>query len=321
MTLTLLNEWVELQDIDCPPHLRPKRIIDRRGIETHRCITPPDSDVEIYSEDMEHLGWGKGSVTLFTPEFLTPNAGYFEKLQKDIFSKTRALLENSDFSDREGLLSVWSKYSDSNSIDAHLDKANWVSGNMNSPPAKYFQGRDSDLVTELSAIADSRGLKEVVEELKMEGMILDWQRSAKSEGAKRLSESVDSLKNGEVTTEEDKKVKQLMDIEQGIWRDIIGDGTMRVYRGVSLLEGETPDIGKTVAIDNTLSSWTVSPAKAGIFGNVVLARTISVDDIVASFFSLNYGHSLNEGELILHTPEEGVEVDAIKVSPGLKSRF
>ena len=321
MTITLLNEWVELQDIDCPPHLRPKRIVDRRGIETHRCVTPPDSDVEVYSEDMEHLGWGKGSVELFTPEYKTPNAGYWENLQKDIFSKTRALLEESDFSDREGLLNVWSQYSDDNSIDAHLDKDNWVSGNRNSPPARYFRGRDSDLTKELMAIADSRGLREIVFDGDMETMIVDWQRSSKSEGAERLSESVASLKNGEVTTENDKKVKQLMDIEQDIWKDIIGDGTMRVYRGVNIAEGDKPDIGKTVAIDNTLSSWTVSPAKAGIFGNIVLARTISVDDIVASFFSLNYMHEHNEGELILHTSEEGVEVDAIKVSPGLKSRF
>ena len=50
MTLDLLNEWVELQDIECPPHLRPKRIIDRLGRRTYRCVTPDDAVANVTIE-------------------------------------------------------------------------------------------------------------------------------------------------------------------------------------------------------------------------------------------------------------------------------
>ena len=44
MTLTLLNTWIELQDIDCPPHLRAKRLVDRLGRRTSRCVTPEEAE-------------------------------------------------------------------------------------------------------------------------------------------------------------------------------------------------------------------------------------------------------------------------------------
>jgi len=44
MTLVLLNEWVELQDIECPPHLRAKRLVDRLGRRTSRCVTPEEAE-------------------------------------------------------------------------------------------------------------------------------------------------------------------------------------------------------------------------------------------------------------------------------------
>ena len=50
MTLTLLNTWIELQDIECPPHLRPKRIIDRLGRRTYRCVTPDDTVANVTIE-------------------------------------------------------------------------------------------------------------------------------------------------------------------------------------------------------------------------------------------------------------------------------
>ena len=126
MTLINLNAWLEKQDIECPPHLVPKRIIDRRGIETHRCVTPIYSDDEVYSEDM-HESWGAGSKKLFTAEFEAPHgvkAKYNEQdVWKDVFSMTMEMLENSSL-DEEDKENAFGSIRRDFPIDETLDAAN-----------------------------------------------------------------------------------------------------------------------------------------------------------------------------------------------------
>ena len=99
-----------------------------------------------------------------------------------------------------------------------------------------------------------------------------------------------------------------------------------------------PEIGATQAHDLPLSSWSISPSMAAGFGGIVLARTITADDIIASFFSMagndkrkeiDDGRSkpvqfrqggLLEGEVILYTPEEGSDVDVISTWTGEYNR-
>jgi len=318
MTLTLLNTWVELQDIDCPPHLRSKRIIDRRGIETHRCITPPDSDVEVYSVPSIMY---QNKEDSFTAEFRNPNLNYEEdSVNNSVFNKTRDLLETSNLPDiiKERLSSLWDRYPDSYELDRPIENRELIEWHS------HLQNKEKDLDGMLFEIANSVELRKVLMGSSAIGFVNSWHSSATHSRSRKFNEIVFYLKNGEFSTpaysnssknemiEESKDIQNMMDTEQKIWRDIIGDGTIRVYRGVNISKENLPDIGKTEAIDNTLSSWSLSPNLAGSFGNIVLARTISVDDIVASFFSLNFtGEGGNEGELILHTSEEGVDVDVI----------
>jgi len=318
MTLTLLNTWVELQDIDCPPHLRPKRILDRRGIETHRCITPPDSDVEVYSVPSIMQQNKEDSFTL---EFRNPNLNYEEdRVNNSVFNKIKDLLEDSTLPHNImlRLFKLWGRHPDSHELDRPIENRElieWYS---------YLQNKEKDLDGMLFEIANSVGLRKVLFNSSAIEFVNSWHSSATHSRSRKFNEIVYYLKNGEFSNpaystsskneiiEKSKDIQNMMDTEQKIWRDIIGDGTIRVYRGINISKEKLPDIGKTEAIDNTLSSWSISPNLAGIFGNIVLARTISVDDIVASFFSLNFtGEGGNEGELILHTSEEGVDVDVI----------
>jgi hypothetical protein len=122
--------------------------------------------------------------------------------------------------------------------------------------------------------------------------------------------------------------------ERELWKSLIGDKPIRVYRGVTILDKDkVPEIGATQSHDFPLSSWSISPSMAAGFGHTVLARTITADDIISSFFSMAgndkrreidelkmFRHTpptgfkqggVIEGEVILYTPEEGSEVEVI----------
>jgi len=123
-----------------------------------------------------------------------------------------------------------------------------------------------------------------------------------------------------------------------LWKSLIGDKPIRVYRGIKLYE-DVPELGSNTIEDFPVSSWSLSPRMANGFGNVVLAKTITADDIIFSPFSLGGRYftgdyssiwdrentptddqlksmskgqlSLLEGEIVLYTPEDGSDVDVV----------
>jgi len=236
------------------------------------------------------------------------------RFDKGIFNKIRELLETTTLSEsiKEKLSDLWDRHPDSRILDRPIENKELVEY------LTYGMGKDRELDDMLLEVADSVGLRKVLMSSSALGFMNSWQESTTNSRSQEFNDIVYYLKNGEFKEAvphwryiESDDIKEIMDIEKKIWRDIIGDGTIRVYRGVDISKEKLPDIGKTVAIDNTISSWSISPEVASIFGNIVVARTISVDDIVASFLSMNFASQGSEGELILHTPEEGVDVDVI----------
>jgi len=105
-----------------------------------------------------------------------------------------------------------------------------------------------------------------------------------------------------------------MAVEQAFWREKIGPGnTIRMYRGL-LLEGQpNPELGPNTIQEFPASSWSISPDVAQRFADTIgtiVARDVPIEEIIASTFS--YGLPSNELEFILHTPEEGVDVEVIQ---------
>ena len=258
MTLIDLKAWLEKQDIECPPHLVPKRIIDRRGVETHRCVTPIYSDDEVYSEDVSQF-WGAGSKKLFTAEFEAPyvaEAKHNEQdVRKDVFSMTMEMLENSplDEEDKENAFgSVRRDFPIDETLDAvHMQKI-YPSREINSPfpdmvpkSTKYLRNRDESLNKRLFEIAKNFGIHDLLADVELREVFKSWVGSSRGEGAEKLNETISEIKMGllwEYAGEEgetlEEKIKELIQLEQNMWSELIdgddGDGTMRVYRGVNV---------------------------------------------------------------------------------------
>jgi len=161
------------------------------------------------------------------------------------------------------------------------------------------------------------------------------------------SPAFNSAENGEYFSDEtleyqSEVIKIMISKEQELWKSLTGDKPIKVYRGVGIYDNEnTPsmveqsiELGSTKSHDFPLSSWSISPSMAAGFGNVVLSRTITADDIIASFFSMAGNDKrdeivkgknrptafkqggLLEGEVILYTPEEGSDVEVVSRHKG-----
>ena len=381
MTLTLLNEWVELQEMECPPHLHPKRIIDRLGRRTYRCVTPDDTVATVTIEGLpeddkeRHVLGGKPinarHIFEWSPIVNRSSAVAFLRLLDD--EKL-----NSDYSEL---------------IETYLNYPDWdVMGIPDNPEAT------DKMNYHISQIGYDKIMKDVVElessidfedldgeepnevpgfrDFRVENMIDSWKgNSIMGKPAQVLQEVVSYLFSGlevrfaddynsihrpelgspadywvedfpAILEERGQAVSKLIENERKLWKSLIGDKSIRVYRGIRIYDSEAvPELGKNTVADFPVSSWSLSPQMANGFGNVVLAKTITADDIIFSPFSLGSRHfaegesgrwkkdsiwrrentptddqlqnmskgqlALLEGEIVLYTPEEGSDVDVV----------
>ena len=453
MTLTLLNEWVELQDIDCPPHLRAKRLIDRLGRRTSRCVTPEEAEEEQETFELptiwphvnrkftaemkgvfnpppgrasghpgppsEEVGvtskfleiFGDSSIEWTKPpsasHYIPPSgdiAPYIEQL-------TGSTLQEDTPTNRELARQLWSYYGeDKNEMEGlrHLgqDRRNkillWAKRNRPEglDPDKTEKNPLDEINDSLQASVSTLGYEEIWGDIieyesanlgdksfyqsSIMGLLSNWKgNSIYSKQAQVFQEAVSYLLSGrkdrffeeykelakikgewggekipifnphldydafdekgkeillrgggafsdETLEYQAEAVKVMIAKERELWKSLIGDKSIRVYRGVTILDKDkVPEIGSTQSHDFPLSSWSISPSMAAGFGHTVLARTITADDIISSFFSMAGSNKRREvdegtllptafrqggvieGEVILYTPEEGSEVDVI----------
>jgi len=378
MTLALLNTWIELQDIDCPPHLRAKRIIDRLGRRTYRCVTPDDTVANVTiegvpEEDKKKFSLGRKPV----------NARHtFEWSGKVTNSSTVEFLR---LLNDEGLNSDYSEL-----IESYLNYPNWdVMGIPDNPEASDKMNLlRNKLNYHISQIGYDKIMKDVIEvensiefedlegeepnevpgyrDFRVENMIDSWKgNSTTGKPAQAFQEIVSYLSSGSedrfatdynkihlpelgspadnldenMLYQRGQAVSKLIENERKLWKSLIGDKPIRVYRGIKIYE-DVPELGSNTIEDFPVSSWSLSPRMANGFGNVVLAKTITADDIIFSPFSLGGRYftggytsiwdrettptddellrymgkgqlALLEGEIVLYTPEEGTEVDVV----------
>jgi len=388
MTLTLLNEWVELQDIDCPPHLRPKRIIDRLGRRTSRCITPAEQTEEISIRDT-------GNITLDA------------ELPYDVRSRLPRTARGFYVSDE--MKEHWERPKfDLSSEDDVIDRFFDILGGEDTEWGKESQYDGSRLGTdpsftdtlisrreEFKAVSTSvsrLGIEKLIKpveeleattggdyEITIRGTTLKGSRvpvakmlynligsTYGTHPVNLLQETVSYLFSGK-TTRFQKDMNQAkssgnlsgagvysgtkfqskeikyhstyvqahIEKERELWKSLIGDKSFKVYRGVRInLDDEVPELGANVVQDFPLASWSISPKVASNFGNAILTKTITADDIVASFFGLAAGTHriespwdesgdevgdadisvtiLREGEIVLFSPEEGTDVEVVQ---------
>jgi len=437
MTLDLLNTWIELQDIDCPPHLRVKRLIDRLGRRTTRCITP-DEQHEIFEEHpddverhinrknhkftaemqegsiqdrsvvgkffeifgAEFVPWGEGLPS--TNEYVSPS----DDIAPYMVNLFGSELKGGSIANKEVARQLWNYYGeDKNESDewdsipesTRLKILLWAKKNR--PEGLDPDNPEPTLDEAHDALQDSvatMGFKDITEfvleyessrvggtsfyQSSIRSSLENWRgNSIWSRQAQVFHEAVSYLFSGrkdrffkeyielskkkwdedgirtppfnpeegyssgafsdETLEYQSKSVEALISKERELWKSLIGDKPIRVYRGVGIYDEEkVPEIGATQAHDLPLSSWSISPSMAAGFGGIVLARTITADDIISSFFSMagndkrkeiEDGRSkpfpfrqggLLEGEVILYTPEEGIDVDVISTWTGKYNR-
>ena len=97
--------------------------------------------------------------------------------------------------------------------------------------------------------------------------------------------------------------------ERAYWRERLGDGgTMKVYRAVQL--DKKPTLGENVVQDLAVSSWTANPTVTARFGNTVMMREITAEDIISSYLGRDFLQT-SEAEFMLYTPPDGVSVEII----------
>jgi len=437
MTLVLLNEWVELQDIECPPHLRAKRLVDRLGRRTSRCVTPEEAEETFklptiwthvnreFTSEMKgvfnpppgrasgHPGPPSEEVGV-TSKFLEifgdssiewtkpPSASHYIPPSGDIAPYIKQLtgstLQEDTPQSREIARQLWHYYGEEkNEMEGlrHLgqDSLNkillWAKRNRPEglDPDKTDRFPDDEIKDSLQASVSTLGYEEIWKDIieyesanlgdksfyqsSIDDSLRNWKgNSIYSRQAQVFQEAVSYLFSGrkdrffeeykelaeikgewggekipafnpeegyssgafseETLDYQAEAVKVMIAKERELWKSLIGDKSIRVYRGVGIYDKEkAPELGSTQSHDFPLSSWSISPSMASGFGNTVLARTITADDIISSFFSMagndkrrevDEGKLLPtgfrqggviEGEVILYTPEEGSEVDVI----------
>ena len=381
MTLDLLNDWAELQDIECPPHLRPKRIIDRVGRRTYRCVTPDDAVANVTiegvpEEDKRRFSLGRKPVNArhtfeWSGKITSSSAVEFLRLLDD--EKL-----NSDYSE---LIETYLNYPDWDVMGIPdnpeaTDKMNLLRNKLNYHISQIGYDKIMKDVVELESSIDFEDLdgeepNEVpgFRDFRVENMIDSWKgNSTMGKPAQVLQEVVSYLFSGsedrfandfnsvhrpelgspadywveefpEILEERGQAVSKLIENERKLWKSLIGDKPIRVYRGIKMYE-DVPELGVNSVEDFPVSSWSLSPRMANGFGNVVLAKTITADDIIFSPFSLGGRYftgdyssiwdrdktptddellrymtkgqlALLEGEIVLYTSDEGTEVDVV----------
>ena len=270
--------------------------------------------------------------SFYSEEIFDPKISSFEnEINNDIYTKTIEIFENGNLPEflQNRLTTLKDTYPHSDSVD---NLESWTTNPSalyevdNDPRHQYLDKRDKDLTQLQFDIADNLGLRE----LAIRSPLITFQDSPKLSTRQAFHYlTTGKFKNDDLDEtakdkliKESESIKEVMDKEQEIWKKyLIGEGSLRVYRGIDLQaekrrnpEVEFPDIGsKKLSKDRILSSWTVSPTRAAGFGNTIFARTITADDIVASFLSLNLHGIQNEGEILLHNPEdEPIEVEVVR---------
>jgi len=269
--------------------------------------------------------------SFYSEEIFDPKISSFEnEINNDIYTKTIEIFENGNLPEflQNRLTTLKDTYPHSDSVD---NLESWTTNPSalyeadNDPRHQYLDKRDKDLTQLQFDIADNLGLRE----LAIRSPLITFQDSPKLSTRQafhylttgKFNDDLDETTKDKLIKESE-SIKEVMDKEQEIWKKyLIGEGSLRVYRGIDLQaekrrnpEVEFPDIGsKKLSKDRILSSWTVSPTRAAGFGNTIFARTITADDIVASFLSLNLHGIKNEGEILLHNPEdEPIEVEVVR---------
>jgi len=388
MTLTLLNTWVELQEMGCPPHLRPKRIIDRLGRRSYRCVTPAEQTEEISIRDT-------GNITLdaeipYAVRSRLPKTArgfYVSDEMKEHWERPKFDLDSEDdvidrfFDILGGEDTEWGKesqYDGSMPMDTYDSRREEFKAVSNSIRRLGLE-KLIEPVEELEATTGGtyeltiRGTTFKATQVLVAKMLYNLIGSTYgTHPVNLIQETVSYLFSGK-TTRFQKDVKQAessgnisgtysgtkfqskeikyhstyvqahIERERELWKSLVGDKPFKVYRGVNInQDDEVPELGANAVQDFPLASWSISPKVASNFGNVVLTKTITADDIVVSFFGLAAGtyraeHPLEdgvvretgsseekinatdvsstifrEGEIILFSPEEGVDVEVIQ---------
>ena len=268
---------IRKQEIDCPPGLEPRAIIDRIGRHSHRCVVPSDGpgteepgngesaggEAEIEARALEALGFGSFQTSRAIKEWHAQN---FAEL---------------GLTDKQA--AGWKAWTKSSST--------LMSGNMQRAFAEVMgePGQYLEDVKDLEAAKKTRSTIDVPK--------LDPAYEAEYRG-----ELVEGLKGS-------------MAYERQFWADM-GVTHIRVFRGIALME-DAPKEGfikgdKHIMKDLPGSSWSIFSHVAEKFGELTVTMEIPVEEVLGSSFT-TLGNAA-EGEILAYSPSDGREVEVAKWS-------
>lgn len=294
-----------LEFVDCGPGLTPKRVIDRLGRKSTRCVksgddtptqgkgerhpelvpTPnPELDLRIRQSMKEAEGMKRGlsSLGIETPGISADGTSMsvvsLESSLNDIRNEFKEQKIGQDDRFNAGMAEL-------------LGGSGWRASSTGSRAqvihavvGRIFDG-DSEIFDRYAKENPSGGVR------------------AQTPAPEEVNRIVEQMQNS-------------MDQEHAFWEEKLGEGaSIRMYRGLrDVGDGEKPELGPNTIREFPASSWSISPEVAGRFGDnerfgTVVARDVPIDEIIASSFS--HGLMLGELEFIIHTPPEGADVEVL----------
>lgn len=263
---------LEKLDKDCPPGLEEKPIIDRLGRHSHRCVREQDFDTA-----QEHRALMRGMPSVEAYAVILDKLGLKDYDGPIDIEETRrvVLRTREEMGVKSSLSSLM-----------YNVMADWDTDVLEGE-ARYIQSAIT-LIKEGSSDRAVNTLEELGVDPRVDEDPSRFQRAA-----------VD--------------LNAMMQQEQAYWKSK-GVTSLTLYRGVGGEQDLRDQLGlesgdHTTIVDLPASSWSLYPSVAEKFGGTVLAREVPIEQVITSTFG-GVASTL-EGEFILYTPEEGVEVQVV----------
>ena len=273
--INLFQAWMNNQydTIDCPPGLKPKKLIDRIGRHTTRCIKPAKPTERLKS-------WPKKMTEKELRVFETKSRQ--EALRRTFGNIVDEYPNSWDFMRKKKEQLALDKF------EITIEEVRLQT------PFRAWEGETDSF----AALNIQRSIVEIKEGNDKRFQDTFVNRKGYFPPKEFEENFIDYL-------------KQSMEKEQTFLKKLIGKDVIRLYRGVNLKDLKEIEYGSTAIIDYPASSWSLFPHVSQEFGNVVIARDVPIGDIVTSIFG--YLKYPNEGEFIVYTPEEGAEVEVVYI--------
>lgn len=292
----------------CPPGTTPKKIIDRLGRSGTRCVksgaggSPPTRPIgKTAIEDtsiMPQRQRGESAVDFNERIRAEPLARITGQDPRDD-DPTRGPLNRQFRAVQAQRTELGIMENASPNMRAVFDNDTGWGGSSLSGDSKYVQASTAEVFGDGS----DRYVSEV-EALRSQGPLID------PVTGNEFDADLDQTRLDSTTQELRASIEQ----EQAMWRDRLGeDGTITLYRGLSLPSDQVPELGEVGIQDLPASSWSMYPdLPSKIQGtNVVVARQARADEIVASEFS--HVNKMVDGEVVLYTPPDGVIANVVRI--------